>query len=93
MRHESEVVDTDTPSSWGKAARTGKNTDTNPVRSTGLMSTVCKEGGLSNWGYPASVELALGHPTRQRRRYSSCNLFCSPQQPTWGGDLRDGQTT
>src|SRR5437588_7297314 len=45
----SEVVDADPPVNRGRPCEQGRNRQA-PVRSTGVVSTACKEGDLSNWG-------------------------------------------
>src|SRR6266481_7305580 len=45
----SEVVDADPPVNRGRPREQGRNRQA-PVRSTGVVSTACREGDLGNWG-------------------------------------------
>jgi hypothetical protein len=60
-----------------------------PIRSTGVMSTACKKGGLSHRGYPALVEVApptfsiAGWPVRKSER------VIRPRKPGNSGGGKD----
>src|SRR6266436_9172470 len=48
-RFSPAVVDADPPVNRGRLREQGRNRQA-PVRSTGVLSTACREGGLGNWG-------------------------------------------